>query len=107
MRHWISLADQWDRLCGDKHNTIIGYEIAGHFIPPHDVLNRSYHLSVMLALCVKVGQTFQKKAAELLITAFQMNIFESQASITLNEWNNERTNERTSEQASERTNERM
>ena len=48
----------------------------------------------MLALCVKVnGQTFQKKAAELLDIAFQMNVCESQASITLNEWMNEWMNE--------------
>ena len=86
MNHWISLADEWDRICGDKHNTLIGYEIAGHFILSHDVLTRSYHLSIMLALCVKAnGQTFQKKAAELLEMAFQMKVCESQASITLNE----------------------
>ena len=40
----------------------------------------------MLALCVKVnGQTFQKKAAELLVIASQIKACESQASITLNE----------------------
>ena len=84
--HWTSLADEWDGLCGDKHSKLIGYEIAGHFIPSHDVLNRSYHLSIMLALCVEVnGQTFQKKAAELLVIASQIKACESQASITLNE----------------------
>jgi len=87
--HWTSLADQWDKVSADKHDTIIGYEIAGHFIPPHDVLNRSYHLSIMLALCFKAGQTFQKKATELLSIAFQMKVCESQASITLNEGMNE------------------
>ena len=85
MCHWTSLADQWQGLCGDKHNTIIGYEIATHFISPHDVLSRSFHLSVMLALCIKAGQTFQKKATELLSSAFQMKVCESQASITLND----------------------
>lgn len=86
MSHWISLADEWDRICEDKHSTFIGYEIASHFIPSHDVHNRSYLLSIMLALCVKVnGQTFQKKAAELLIIASQMKACESEASISFNE----------------------
>ena len=31
------LADQWDKLTGDKETAIIGYEIACHFIPPHDI----------------------------------------------------------------------
>ena len=83
MSHWTSLADQWDRLCRDKHNTIIGYEIAGHFIPPHEILHRSHHLSKMLALCVKAGHPFQKRATDLLTTACQMKVCESQASITI------------------------
>lgn len=83
MSHWTTLADKWDGLCGDKHTTIIGYEIAGHFIPSHDVLNRSHVLSKMLALCVKAGQSFQKKAAAVLTKAGQMKVCESQASNTL------------------------
>lgn len=83
MSHWTTLTDQRDRLTGDKHTTIIGYEIACHFVPPHDVLNRSHLLSKMLTLCVKAGQSFQKKATELLAIACQMKVCESQASITL------------------------
>ena len=82
MSHWTSLADQWDRLCGDKQNTIIGYEIAGLFIPAHDILDRSHHLSKMLAMCFKAGHSFQTKATDLLTTACQMRVCESQASIT-------------------------
>jgi len=39
-------------------------------------------LSKMLALCVKAGHPFQKRATDLLTTACQMKVCESQASIT-------------------------
>ena len=77
------LTDQWDILTGDKQTAIIGYEIADHFIPPDDVLNRSHLLSKMLAMCIKAGQSFQKKATDLLTTACQMKVCKSQASIAL------------------------
>ena len=83
MSHWAILS-QLALLIGDKQSAIIGYEIACHFIPPHDVLNRSQVLSKMLAVCADAEnvQSLQKKAAELLSEAFQMKVCESQVSIT-------------------------
>jgi len=85
MNYWAIRADVWDLLTGDKQSAIIGYEIACHFIPPHDVLKRSQLLSRMLTMCTDAGnvQSFQNKAAELLSEAFQMKVCESQARITL------------------------
>jgi len=78
------LADQCysNKTTRDEQAAIIGFEIACHFIPPHDVLNRSRLLSKMLAMCVNAGQSFQKKATEFLTIACEMKACESQASIT-------------------------
>ena len=85
MSHWIKLTEDWDILTGDKRTSIIGYEIACQFIPPHDVLKRSQLLSKMLAICIDAGhvESLQTKAAELFTKACQMKVCESQASITL------------------------
>ena len=87
------LTHQWDALTGDKQTTIIGYEITSHFIPPHDILNRSHLFSKMLAICIEAGESFQKKATDLLSTACQMKVCESQARTLLYNLPKQRMNE--------------
>lgn len=82
MNRWIKFADERNvGLPQEKQTTITGYEIAVHFIPSHDVLNRSHLLSQMLLLCSEAGQSFQKKASTILTTALKMETCQSQASI--------------------------
>ena len=82
MNRWTKFAEERNvGLPEEKQTTIIGYEIAVQFIPPHDPLNTSRLLSQMLLLCCEAGQSFHKKATTILTAACQMEVRLSEVSI--------------------------
>ena len=83
MSFWRKLADMRDRQPGEKQSTVIGYEIALCFVPPHNNLLVSHLLSKMLLLCCEAGSSLQKKATTFLTTARQIQEGHSQVVFSL------------------------
>ena len=79
----MALADEKRKYSRERQFAFVGYEIALHFVPPHNFLLMSDLLSKMLLLCHEMGPSFAKKATTFLKKAQEIQTHPSQVNVSL------------------------